>query len=311
MRALVTGGAGFIGSHLVDKLADDGWSVVVYDNLSTGFKDNVSKKKNVTFVNADICDEKKLKQACKGVDCIFHQAAVTSVPRSLKEPLLYFDVNIGGTFKVLEAARLAGVKRVVFSSSSSVYGDQARLPLKEEDTGVRLSPYAISKYSGEDLCRFFWKVHGLDTVSLRYFNVFGPRQNPHSQYAAVVPKFIMHMLKGAKLEIFGDGEQMRDFTFVENVVHANLLAASARKAPGNSINVANRQGMTVNELVKKLNHVLKTNIKPVHVAPRQGDIRHSLGDNEKAKSLLGYKPVKSIDEGLRVTVEWYKRKKSE
>ena len=309
MRALVTGGAGFIGSHLVDKLVEKGWHVVVYDNLSTGSKENVSQKKNVTFVNADIRDEKKLKQAVKNVECVFHQAAVTSVPRSLKEPQLYFDVNIGGTYKVLEAARLAGVKRVVCASSSSVYGDEAMLPLKEEKTGTRLSPYAISKYSAEDVCKFFWKVHGLETVSLRYFNVFGPRQNPYSQYSAVVPKFIMLMLKGKPPSIFGDGEQMRDFTFVENVVHANLLAASARKAPGHSINIANRQGMTVNELVKKLNRVLKTNIKPVHVAPRQGDIRHSLGDNEKAKRLLGYNSIKSIDEGLRVTVEWYKKKK--
>jgi UDP-glucose 4-epimerase len=306
MNVLVTGGAGFIGSHLVDDLLAKGHKPIVYDNFATGKKQNLEHiKDKVTIIEGDICDFDKLKNAMKNADCVLHQAAAVSVPRSIKEPQLYVDVNIKGTLNVLEASRLSGVKRVVFASSSSVYGDSNKFPIKEENTGTRLSPYAISKYSAEDFCKYFWKVQGLATVALRYFNVFGPRQDPTSQYAAVIPKFIMMLLEGKQPTIYGDGEQVRDFTYVKNVTHGNILALEAKDAPGMSINLANKEGITVNQLFSKIAKLLETNIKPIYTNPRPGDIHSSLAENAKAKKLLKYSPVVSFDEGLKLTVDWF------
>jgi len=307
MRVLVTGGAGFIGSHIVDALLEKNHDVIVYDNFATGKKQNLTHVwKRIKVVEGDVCDFDKLKKTCTDVDFVFHEAAAVSVPRSLAEPMLYVDVNIKGTFNVLEASRLNGVKRVAFASSSSVYGDNQKLPLKEEETGTRLNPYAISKYTAEDLCRFFWKVQGLQTVCLRYFNVFGPRQDPTSQYAAVIPKFISLIMKGERPTIFGDGEQIRDFTYVKNVAHANLLALKAANAPGETINIANKQGISINQLFTKINTLLEKHIKPVYTKPRTGDIHSSLGDNAKAKKILSYAPILSLDEGLALTTRWFK-----
>ena len=303
MRTLVVGGAGFIGSHLVDKLLADNFEVIIYDNFSAGRRENLENVADkVEIIEGDIRDFDKFKEASKGSDYVLHQAAATSVPRSLKEPELFFDVNLKGTYNVLEASRLNKVKRVVFASSSSVYGDNQELPLKEEKTGNRLSPYAVSKYAGEDLCRFFWKTHGLETVCLRYFNVFGPRQNPDSQYAAVIPKFIKLMKEGQQPQIYGDGEQKRDFTYISNVVHANMLALTAIDAPGQVINAANQKGTTVNELVSMLKSIMGTEIEAEHVDQRPGDIRHSSGDNTKAREILGYKILTDVYDGLELTV---------
>jgi len=306
MRVLVTGGAGFIGSHLVDALLEQGHDVVVLDNFSSGKKDNLAHVADkIQIIEGDIRDFETVNKACQNVNIVFHEAAVASVPRSLEEPQLFIDVNITGMHNVLEASRKAGVKRVIFASSSSVYGDNQNMPLKETETGTRLSPYAISKYTGEDLCKFFWKQYGMETVILRYFNVFGPRQDPESPYAAVVPIFLRHMTQDESPSIFGDGEQKRDFTYISNVVHANMLAITAENAPGEAINIANMKGTTVNGIFAQLNKILGKELAPNHTDPRPGDIRDSSGNNVKAKELLNYAPVTGVEKGLRSTVNWF------
>lgn len=304
---LVTGGAGFIGSHLVERLCKERQKVRVIDNLSTGKKGNIAPFMNeIEFIEGDIRDLELVRRVMKGVDYVLHQAAVPSVPRSIKDPLTTNTVNVQGTLNVLLAARDAGVKRVIYASSSSVYGNTSTLPKHEDMRPEPRSPYAVSKLAGECYCKVFYHVYGLETVVLRYFNVFGPRQDPESQYAAVIPKFIMALLRGEPPMIFGDGEQSRDFTYVENVVEANLLAAKAPDVAGEVLNIACGERISINQLVAILGEIIGTKIKPMYAPPRPGDVRHSLADISKAQRLLGYQVKVDLLEGLRRTVEWYK-----
>ncbi len=308
MRYLVTGGAGFIGSNIVAELVKEGKHVRVFDDLSTGKKENLTDvMKSIEFVQGDIRDAGVLGEAMRGVDVVLHQAALPSVPRSVRDPLSSHEVNATGTLNVLIAAREAGVRRVVNASSSSVYGDSPALPKHEEMATNPLSPYAVSKLAAERYCSVFARLYGMETVSLRYFNVFGPRQDPQSQYAAVIPKFITSMLKKDKPVIFGDGEQSRDFTYVANVVQANLLAATATFEYGYAVNCSCGHRITLNELVGRINGLVGTSLKARHDEERAGDIKHSLGSIELAKKLFGYEPSVSFDEGLKKTITWYQR----
>lgn len=302
---LVTGGAGFIGSNLVGALLENGAEVRVIDDLSTGRRENLSGKlRDLTFIHGDICDDEALGKALRGVAYVFHQAALPSVPRSIEDPLTVDAVNARGTLKMLLASLAAGVKRVVYASSSSVYGDSPSLPKLESMPVDPKSPYALSKYCGERYCQLFHALYGLETVSLRYFNVFGPRQDPGSFYAAVIPRFISRILKGESITIFGEGKQTRDFTYVENVVHANLLAAERNEAAGEVINIACGQRMSVMELAEAIMGRDRKRVEITWAPPRPGDVRDSLASIEKAKRLLGYRPVVSAREGLRRTISW-------
>ena len=308
---LVTGGAGFIGSNLVEHLVRAGEKVRVIDNFSTGKRENLSSiPGQFEFVEADIRDLEAIRPAFEGVEFVLHQAAVPSVPRSVEDPVTSHEANVTGTVNVLLAARDAGVKRVVIASSSSVYGNNPRLPKHEEMVPQPLSPYAASKLATEGYALAFFHVYGLETVCLRYFNVFGPRQDPKSQYAAVIPKFITAMLNGKPPTIYGDGEQTRDFTYVENVIQANLKAAHADGAAGRVFNIACGQRISINELVRILNEILGTDIEPVYDEPRPGDVKHSLADISAAREVLGYEPEVDFAEGLRRTVKWYRRDSS-
>jgi nucleoside-diphosphate-sugar epimerase len=306
-RYLVTGGAGFIGSNIVEELARRGESVRVLDNLLTGKKDNlVGLPSDVEFVEGDIRDLEGLRQAVDRVDYVIHQAALPSVPRSVQSPIESHECNATGTLNVLVAARDAGVKRVVYASSSSVYGNSPTLPKSEDMPTSPMSPYAVNKLAGENYCTAFALVYGLPTVSLRYFNVFGPRQDPTSQYAAVIPAFISHMLKGERPTIYGDGTQSRDFTYVRNVVEANILACTAKRAVGQFMNVALGDRVSLLDLVDKINSILGTNIEPIFEAERPGDVKHSMADIAKAQDLLDFKPLVTFDEGLERTIEYLK-----
>ncbi len=307
---LVTGGAGFIGSNLVGALLEQGHTVRVLDNFSTGKRENLAPYgSRVEVIEGDLTDLDAVRRAVQGVDVVLHQGALASVPRSIEDPISSNEANVKGTLHVLLAAKDAGVKRVVYASSSSVYGDQAVTePKVETMTPQPISPYAVSKLSGEQYCQVFYEVYGLETVSLRYFNVFGPRQDPHSEYAAVIPKFITCMLEGQRPTIFGDGEQTRDFTYIGNVIKGNLLAATApaERIAGQVFNMATGAQISLNGLVEMLQEITGQNIAPVHAPPRTGDIKHSRADIEKARRLLGYEPEVSFLEGLRQTVEWYR-----
>jgi nucleoside-diphosphate-sugar epimerase len=306
-HCLVTGGAGFIGSQLTNELVKKCDRVTVIDNLSTGRLENLSEiMDDIEFIRGDIRDIDILKKLFKGVEVVFHQAALPSVPRSVKDPIASNASNIDGTLNVLVASRDAGVKRVVCAASSSAYGDTEVLPKTEDLPGNPLSPYAVTKYVGELYSNVFSRIYGLETVCLRYFNVFGPKQDPNSQYAAVIPKFIIAMSKGESPHIYGDGEQSRDFTYIDNVVQANLLAASAPDVSGEMFNVACGERYTINGLVDNLNEIFGTSIKPIYDPPRTGDVRHSMASIEKANKLFGYRPVVTFQEGLRRTVEWFK-----
>lgn len=304
MKYLVTGGGGFIGSHLAKYLCSAKNEVVVLDNFSTGRRENL-KGVPVELIEGDIRDFSTLAKAVKGVDVVFHEAALCSVARSIEDPLSTHEVNITGTLKVLEASRRAGVKRVVFASSSSVYGDADALVKHENLPTVPLSPYAVSKLTGEYYCRLYTELFGLETVALRYFNVFGPRQHPDSDYAAVIPKFLMAIRKGRRPQIYGDGSQTRDFTYVDNVVMANIAAASSAAAAGSVMNVACGERWSLLELIGELESILHCNIVPEFRAQRAGDIKHSLAGIEKAEKLLGYVPAVRFDEGVRKTVAWF------
>ncbi|MBW2979905.1 SDR family oxidoreductase [Candidatus Woesearchaeota archaeon] len=307
MRFLVTGGAGFIGSNIVEGLLSKGYQVKIIDNLSTGNLKNLSGMLDkIEFIEGDIGDLKLLKESFKDVDFVLHQAALRSVPRSIKEPIKTNEVNANGTLKVLVAARDAGVKRVVYASSSSVYGDCKSLPNMESMEAKPISPYAISKLVGEHYCRLFYDTYGLETVSLRYFGVFGPRQDPDSQYSSVIPLFIKAFMHGKKPAIFGDGKQTRDFTFVKNVVGANILACSSKNACGKVFNIACNKSTNLIELIVKIGKIFGREIKPTYTRPREGDVKHTLADISLAGKILGYKPTHSIDEGLKLTVDWYK-----
>jgi UDP-glucose 4-epimerase len=306
MKYLVTGGAGFIGSNIVEELVRRGEKVRVLDNFSTGRRENLSELHDrIELVEGDIRSYHIVREGVEGVDVILHQAALPSVPRSIKDPITTSEVNVGGTLNILMAARDAKVKRVVYASSSSVYGNSEELPKHEEVTPCPLSPYAVSKLAGEKYCQVFSRVYGLETICLRYFNVFGPRQDPSSQYSAVIPKFINGMIKGEQPVIYGDGGQSRDFTYVANIVAANLLASTANCESGLVLNCAGHRQVSVNDLVQSLNGILGKSIKPTYRESRAGDIKHSYASIEKAKRLIGYVPEVDLEEGLRRTVEWY------
>lgn len=308
MKFLVTGGAGFIGSNIVKRLVERKDSVRVLDNFATGIRANLEPfAKDIEIIEGDIRDFWTVVKATKGIDYILHQAALPSVPRSIDNPLTSSEVNINGTLNILEAARYNEVKRIIYASSSSVYGDSPVMPKEETMKTMPKSPYAITKLAGEEYCMTFHQIYGLETVALRYFNVFGPRQNPFSQYAAVIPKFITMIKNGQNPTIFGDGLTSRDFTFIENVVNANLLACEKKEAAGNIINIACFKAFTLNDLVQKLNKIIGTDIPPTYLPDKKGDVKHSLADIAKAKRLLGYEPAIDFDEGLRRTVEWFKR----
>jgi len=310
LKYLVTGGGGFIGSNIVKRLLENGNMVRVLDNFATGLRSNIEPfAKDVELIEGDIRDFWTVVKATKGIDYILHQAALPSVPRSIDNPLTSSEVNINGTLNILEAARFNGIKRVVFASSSSVYGDSPVMPKEETMKTMPKSPYAITKLAGEEYCMNFYQLYGLETVALRYFNVFGPRQNPFSQYAAVIPKFISMLKNDQKPTIFGDGETSRDFTFIENVVNANLLAAEQKSAAGNVFNIACNRAFTLNALVEKLNNIMGTKIPPEHLPEKKGDIKHSLADINKARKILNYSADIDFDEGLRRTVEWHFAKK--
>jgi UDP-glucose 4-epimerase len=301
---LITGGAGFIGSNLAEALIRRGETVRVLDNFATGRRENLAGLE-IEVVEADLCDLAAIHPAFVGVDYVLHQAALRSVPRSVEDPAATTAVNVSGTLNVLLAARKAGVRRVVFASSSSVYGAAPGLPRRESDRPLTLSPYAASKLAGEAYCAAFSHVYGLETVSLRYFNVFGPRMDPTSQYATVIPVFIAALRAGRRPVIFGDGEQSRDFCYVSNVVQANLLAAHAPGVAGEVFNIACGERYTLNQLVALLNEILRTDLEPEYGAERVGDMRHSLADLTAAREKLGYEPEVLFREGLERTVAWY------
>jgi UDP-glucose 4-epimerase len=303
---IVTGGGGFIGSHLVARLLREGNRVRVVDNFLTGKRANLDGLTGELEVcEVSITDRAALDAAFTGAEVVFHQAALPSVPRSVADPLLTHDINVTGTLNVLMAARDAGVQRVVYAASSSAYGDLEGEAKVETMAPAPLSPYGVSKLAGEYYCRAFTASYGLETVALRYFNVFGARQDPTSAYAAVIPKFATAMLRGEQPVIYGDGLQSRDFTYIDNVVQGNLLAASAPDANGQAMNLALGQRITLLELVDKINAILGTNIAPRHEAARTGDIKHSRADGSLARRLLAWEPEVDFDEGLRRTVAWY------
>jgi len=304
---LVTGGAGFIGSHICERLLRDGHAVRVLDDFSNGKEENLDgMRSEIELFRGSVCDRDIIARAVKGAYVVFHQAALGSVPRSVADPLATHESNITGTLNVLLAARDLGVRKVVFASSSSVYGETPVL-LKHEDMKPEpVSPYALSKLSAEQYCGVFHRVYGFETVALRYFNIFGPRQDPESQYAAVIPKFITAILGGRRPVIFGDGLQSRDFTYVDNVVEANLLASESGGAAGRFFNVACGGRYSLLDLLARIKDILGSDIDPIHEAPRPGDVRDSQASIEAAKSVLGYKVLVDFDEGLRRTVEWYR-----
>jgi UDP-glucose 4-epimerase len=307
-RYLVTGGAGFIGSNIAEALVRRGEEVVVFDDLSTGYEKNISHIRDaLTFVRGDIRDEKAVRGAMAGVDYVLHQAALASVPRSIEDPVLVTDVNLRGTLVVLEEARRAGVKRLVYAASSSAYGDSETLPKIETMAPQPLSPYAASKLAGEHYCSVYARVYGLPTVSLRYFNIFGPRQDPRSQYAAVIPIFASHLIAGTRPTIYGDGEQSRDFTFIENVVDANIRASLCAEARGQVVNIACGARYTLNELFGMMRDELGSSIEPRYAPARQGDVKHSHADISAARGLLGYEARVPFAEGLAKTLAWYRR----
>ncbi|MEI6970075.1 MAG: SDR family oxidoreductase [bacterium] len=307
MKYLVTGGAGFIGSNLVAALVKSGHKVRILDNFATGRPENLrGLRSSVEVIKGDIRDLATGRRAVKGIKYVFHQAALASVPRSVADPLTSNQVNVDGTLNMLVAARDEGVERFMFASSSSVYGDTLVLPKREDMIPSPLSPYAAQKLAGEHYCRMFFTLYGLQTYALRYFNVFGPRQDPASQYAAVIPLFLGAIRDGKGPRIYGDGKQTRDFTFVDDVVAANLCCCKApAKHAGGVFNVACGRRITVNALANGLIKAMGSNVKPVHVPERQGDIRDSQADSTRARKLLGWKPSVDFDEGLRRTVEWF------
>jgi len=301
-KVCITGGAGFIGSNLATVLAEES-EVMVIDDLATGKAENL-KGLDIEFCGGSILDFPLLSKKFAGIDYVFHQAALSSVVRSVHNPARSNEANITGTLNVLMAAREAKVKKVVFASSSSVYGDTPTLPKREDMACFPLSPYAVSKFAAESYCRVFWHNYGFPTVSLRYFNVFGPRQDPKAEYAAVIPIFVSSIDAGKDLVIYGDGEQTRDFTFVEDVVQANILAAVSDEANGKAINVATGKRASVNELAKMAMDVIGKKVKVKHVEARTGDVKHTLADLRLAKEVLGYKPAYNLERGLPSTIDY-------
>jgi len=306
MNCLVTGGAGFIGSHIIDGLLEYGASIRVLDNLSTGSIDNISHILNdIEFIEGDIRDVVLLTKAMQNIDYVFHQAALPSISRSIKAPVETHNVNATGSLQVLIAARDANVKRVIYAGSSSVYGNTEILPKVESMYCQPISPYALTKYIGEQYCKIFSNLYGLETVVLRYFNIFGPRQNPFSTYAGVIPTFIRCLMEGKSPKIYGDGLQSRDFTYVANAVHANLLAMKAQILTCETFNIACGERITIKELFDKLNAIFGVNVKPDYYDSRPGEVRHSFADISKARELLGYEPKVALFKGLEQTVKYF------
>jgi UDP-glucose 4-epimerase len=305
---LVTGGAGFIGSQIAETLVQRGDRVRVLDNLSTGHLLNMdSFRGRIEFIEGDVADADVVAKAVEGVDCVFHEAALASVPLSVERPLDSHAACATGTVTVLDTARRSGVHRVVYAASSAAYGDRPGSSKCETDLPNPLSPYAAAKLAGELYCQAFWSSFGLETVAIRYFNVFGPRQDPHSHYSAVIPLWITTMLAGGQPVIYGDGRQSRDFSFVANVVHANLLAADATGVAGRTINAADGRSIDLLTLLEILNRLLGLNVKPQFAPPRLGDVRESQADITLARRLLGYEPQVDFEEGLRRSIDYYRR----
>ena len=312
MRYLITGGAGFIGSHLVEHLVAAGDDVTVLDDLSSGRRANLAAVRGqIRFIRGSVTDLNTCRRAVERVDCVLHHAAVTSVQRSVDEPVVTHQVNATGTLNVLLAARDKGVRRVVYAGSTSAYGNPATLPNSEEHVTRPLSPYAASKLAGEDYCVACQATYGLETVVLRYFNIFGPRQDPNSQYAAVVPRFITTALAGEPPTIFGDGKQTRDFVFIANVVHANLLAARAPAADvsGQVFNIGSGKGVSVNQLWEHIRRLAGVPLAPVYTQGRAGEVRNSVAELARAGRLLGYAPIVDFEEGLRQTIAFYRARR--
>jgi nucleoside-diphosphate-sugar epimerase len=307
--AVVTGGAGFIGSHIAAALAAAGNRVRVIDDLSTGYRENVQEiKGDIEFIQGSVADEQLLKRALDGVELVFHEAAIPSVPRSVENPRQTHIASVDATFSLLLAARANNVRRIVYAASSSAYGDQPTLPKVETMLPEPLSPYAVAKLVGEHYCQVFTRVYGLETVSLRYFNVFGPRQDPSSQYSGVISRFISSILGGGVPVIYGDGEQSRDFTYIDNVIDANLKAAESSAAIGQVINVANGERITLNRLLEELKDLTgKHDVTADYQAPRAGDVKHSLADITRAQNLLGFRPRVDLRTGLQLTIDWWKK----
>lgn len=306
-RYLITGGAGFIGSHICQALVARDDDVVVLDNFSTGKRPNLEPMlRDIELIEGDIRDKETVVRAMNGVDYVIHQAALASVQRSVEDPTPTNEVNVQGTLNLLEAAADGGVKRFVYASSSSVYGDSEELPKHEGMVPNPMSPYAASKLAGEWYCRIFSGLRALPTTGLRYFNVFGPRQDPSSQYAAVIPIFVTSLLSGEQATIFGDGEQSRDFTFIDNVVNANLAACAAKGSGGDVYNVACGDRFTLNVLYDRLQNTLGVDLSPIYAEPRAGDVRHSMASIDSIRDALGYEVAVAFEDGLERTVNWYK-----
>jgi nucleoside-diphosphate-sugar epimerase len=306
-KFLVTGGAGFIGSNICRRLVSEGCFVRVVDNLLTGKKSNLADViDKIEFIQADMGDSEVAQSAVKDIDVVLHQGALPSVPVSVENPAATHQHCINATFTLLLNARDAGVKRFVYAASSSAYGDSPTSPKVETMPTNPLSPYAVAKLTGEYYCSVFYNIYGLETVSLRYFNVFGPQQDPASQYAAAIPAFVTAILKDEPPTIYGDGEQSRDFTYIDNVVDANLLAARANQTKGEVINIACGQAVTVNEIIDMINKLLGKNVKPKYTDPRPGDVKHSLADITAAKNLIGFKPIIQFENGLQEAIDWYR-----
>jgi UDP-glucose 4-epimerase len=305
VKALVTGGAGFIGSHVTERLLHEGYEVRILDNFSTGRRENLLELGGeVDLVEGDIQSYERAHTAVKGCDIVVHQAALPSVPRSIQDPLTSNASNVIGTLNVLLAARDSDVGRVIYASSSSVYGADETLPKSEDLPVAPISPYAVAKLAGEGYCRSFWRVYGLETVALRYFNVFGPRQDPLSQYAAVIPSFIDAFLADRVPTVYGDGSQTRDFTYVGNIVDGTMLALRAEAVAGKLFNIACGEEVSVNRLIEELRAITSKEIEPLYAPARVGEVTHSHADVSRAARELGYRPTTSLEEGLRLTVAW-------
>lgn len=308
MKYLVTGGAGFIGSNIVAELLRRGKQVRVLDNFSTGRRENVKEfAKQIELIEGDLRSYHIVREAVDGIDFVLHQGALPSVPRSINDPITTNQVNVEGTLNILDASRDAGVKRVVFASSSSIYGDSEKLPKQEDMIPNPLSPYAVSKLAGEKYCQVFARIYKLHTTALRYFNVFGPKQDPTSQYSAVIPRFIQAILHDRSPIIYGDGTQSRDFTFVRNVVEANILATEKDFPPGMVFNCACHERIDLNQLVESINTILGKKIKAEYTAARAGDVKHSFADIKRISEYLNYNPLVYFQEGLKKTIEWYQQ----
>jgi UDP-N-acetylglucosamine/UDP-N-acetyl-alpha-D-glucosaminouronate 4-epimerase len=304
MKALVTGGAGFIGSHIATRLIGDGHEVRVLDNFSTGSRSNLAAfDGEFDLIEGDMQSYERAHNAVQGCEVVFHQAALPSVPRSIQDPLTSNAANVVGTLNLLLASRDSGVRRLVFASSSSIYGADRTLPKQEDRAPLPISPYAVAKQAGEAYCRSFFQIYGLETVALRYFNVFGPRQDPLSQYAAVIPRFITALLDDEAPVVFGDGEQSRDFTYIDNVVDANMRAAEAEEVSGQTFNIACGEQISLNRLLDEIREILGSEVEASYQEPRQGDVKHSLADISRAREQLGYQPIVSFNEGLLRTVD--------